>query len=104
MYFQSDPAPMLCAGAVFALLPTLAHRLGAGAIGYGLLLGCFGGGAIAGAVLMQRVTARWSREAVASSAVAVLGLMTVIMTRPPAGADAPVQRTSARIQTDRAVV
>ena len=70
---------MLCASAVFALLPTLAHRLGAGAIGYGLLLGCFGGGAIAGAVLMQRVTDRLSREAVASSAVAVLGLMTVIM-------------------------
>ena len=70
---------MLCASAVFALLPTLAHRLGAGAIGYGLLLGCFGGGAISGAVLMQRATARWSREAVASSAVAVLGLMTVSM-------------------------
>ena len=70
---------MFCASALFALLPTLAHTLDAGAIGYGLLLGSFGAGAIAGAVLTQRATARWSRETVVSSAVAVLGLMTATL-------------------------
>ena len=59
---------MFCASALFALLPTLAHTLAAGAIGYGVLLGSFGAGAIAGAVLMQRATARWSRETVVSTA------------------------------------
>ena len=35
-------AVMFCASAPFALLPTVAHRVSGDAIGYGLLLGCFG--------------------------------------------------------------
>jgi MFS family permease len=40
---------------------------------YGLLLGCFGIGAVLGAVAMQPARARWSLETVASAAVIVLG-------------------------------
>jgi MFS family permease len=66
-------AVMFFASASFALLPTVAHRVSSSAIGYGILLGCFGAGAVGGAVVMQPARARWSTEAVASIAVAVLG-------------------------------
>ena len=39
------------------------------AIGYGLLLGCFGAGAIVGALIMQPARARWSTEVVVSTGV-----------------------------------
>jgi len=68
---------MFLASASFALLPTVAHNVNNSAIGYGILLGCFGAGAVGGAVLMQPARARWSTEAVASIAVAVLGAMIV---------------------------
>src|SRR5258708_4854974 len=64
---------MFFASATFALLPTVAHTVSNSAMGYGILLGCFGAGAVGGAVLMQPARARWSTEAVASAAVAVLG-------------------------------
>ena len=66
-------AVMFCASAPFALLPTVAHRISGDAIGYGLLLGCFGIGAIAGAVVMQAARTRWTTEAVSSISVAILG-------------------------------
>jgi MFS family permease len=65
---------MLFASAVLALLPTVAQRTGNSSIAYGLLLGCFGAGAIAGALLMQRARARWSTDAVVSTAIAILGV------------------------------
>jgi MFS family permease len=64
---------MFFASASFALLPTVAHNVSDSAIGYGILLGCFGAGAVGGAVVMQPARARWSTEIVASIAVAVLG-------------------------------
>jgi MFS family permease len=64
---------MFGASAIFALLPSVAHRISNSAGGYGVLLGCFGAGAVAGAVVMQRARARWSTEVVASMAVGVLG-------------------------------
>ena len=67
-------AVMFFASASFALLPTIAGGTGNGAIGYGVLLGAFGIGAIGGAVLMQRARARWSTEAIGTMAVAVLGV------------------------------
>jgi MFS family permease len=69
-------AVMFCASASFALLPTIAHQVSPSAIGYGILLGCFGAGAIGGAVVMQRARARWSIEVVVSVAVGILGAMT----------------------------
>jgi MFS family permease len=65
---------MFFASAVLALLPTLAHRASDSPLGYGVLLGCFGAGAIAGALVMQRARARWSMDAVVSTAIAVLGV------------------------------
>ena len=65
---------MFFSSALFALLPTVAKSVNDSAIGYGILLGCFGAGAIAGALLMQPARARWSTEAVVSGGVAILGL------------------------------
>jgi MFS family permease len=68
---------MFCASATFALLPSVAHAISPSAIGYGVLLGCFGTGAVGGAVVMQEAKARWSTETVVSVAVAILGAMIV---------------------------
>jgi MFS family permease len=65
---------MFFSSALFALLPTVAKSVNANAIGYGILLGCFGAGAIGGALVMQPARARWSTETVVSSGVAILGL------------------------------
>jgi predicted MFS family arabinose efflux permease len=70
---------MFFASALLALLPTVAQRAGNSSLAYGFLLGCFGAGAIVGAVLMPRARARWSTDAVVSTAIAVLGL-TVALT------------------------
>jgi MFS family permease len=79
-YAPAIRAPMLRSGVVmffasasFALLPTVAHSISNSALVYGILLGCFGAGAVGGALLLQPARARWSTEAVASIAVAVLG-------------------------------
>lgn len=58
---------------LFALLPSLAKSVDERAIGYGLLLGCFGAGAIGGALLMQTLRARFSIEVIVSAGVAILG-------------------------------
>jgi MFS family permease len=46
------------------------------AIGYGLLLRCFGAGAILGALIMQAARARWSNELIVPTGVVILGLET----------------------------
>ncbi|MCA1844730.1 MAG: MFS transporter [Actinobacteria bacterium] len=59
--------------AVTALLPVLARgplHLGPG--GYGILLGCFGFGAVLSAVLLPRLRARWSTDAVVAGSIAAL--------------------------------
>lgn len=65
---------MFFASALFALLPTVARGVSNSATGYGLLLGCFGTGAVLGALTMQPLSARWSTEAIVSSGVAILGV------------------------------
>jgi MFS family permease len=65
---------MFFASAILALLPSVAQRAGNNSLGYGFLLGCFGAGAIAGALLMQRARSRWSMDVVVSSAIAILGV------------------------------
>ncbi|MEP7304852.1 MAG: MFS transporter [Acidobacteriota bacterium] len=62
---------MLFASAVLALLPVIAHRSTDSPLGYGFPLGCFGAGAILGALAMQPARARWSSEVVVSAAVAI---------------------------------
>ena len=66
---------------LFALLPSLAKSVDERAIGYGLLLGCFGVGAIAGALLMQTLRARFSTEIIVSAGVVILGTAIVAVGR-----------------------
>jgi MFS family permease len=68
---------MFFSSALFALLPTVARSVNKTAIGYGVLLGCFGAGAIVGALIMQPARAKWSTEAIVSAGVVVLGLAIV---------------------------
>jgi len=70
---------MFFSSALFALLPTVARSLNQNATGYGLLLGCFGVGAIIGALIMQAARARWSTDAVVSTGVVLTGLVIVTM-------------------------
>jgi MFS family permease len=65
---------MLFASAVLALLPTVAQRAGNSSVAYGFLLGCFGAGAIGGALLMPHARARWSTDVVVSTAIGILGV------------------------------
>jgi predicted MFS family arabinose efflux permease len=65
---------MFFASSLFALLPTVSRTVSASAVGYGLLLGCFGAGAVIGAVMLQTARARWSTETVVSAGVATLGV------------------------------
>jgi MFS family permease len=65
---------------LFALLPSVAKSVDERAIGYGLLLGCFGAGAIGGALLMQTLRARFSTEMIVSAGVVILGTAIVTIT------------------------
>jgi MFS family permease len=67
---------MFFASGLLALLPSLAHAVSSSPIGYGLLLGCFGLGAVLGAAVMQQARARWSAEAVVSSGIMIFGAIT----------------------------
>jgi MFS family permease len=70
-------AVMFFASALLALLPTVAHNVSGSPIAFGLLLGCFGVGAVLGALVLQPARARWSTETVASAGVAILGIATI---------------------------
>src|SRR5712691_6857377 len=70
---------MFFSSALFALLPSVARGVNKTAVGYGVLLGCFGAGAIAGAFVMQWARGRWSTEVVVSAGVIILGLALVTM-------------------------
>src|SRR6266568_3371744 len=69
---------MFFASALLALMPSVAKSISDSPTGYGILLGCFGAGAVVGAVTMQPARARWPTETVASGGVAILGVMTAI--------------------------
>ncbi len=59
----------LAAIAIMALLPLIARDLvKGGAFTYGILLGCFGTGAIAGALLNARVREKWRNETIVRAA------------------------------------
>jgi predicted MFS family arabinose efflux permease len=70
-------AVMFFASALLALLPSVAHRVSKSPLGYGILLGCFGAGAILGALMMERVRARWPVEIVVSTGILIFGLSTL---------------------------
>ena len=70
---------MFFSSALFALLPTVSRSVNPRATGYGLLLGCFGGGAIMGALVMQSARNRWAMESIVSTGVVNLGLVILAM-------------------------
>src|ERR1700681_4398586 len=70
-------AAMFFASGLLALLPSLAHRINDSPIGYGVLLGCFGGGAVVGALVMQRARSRWSADVIVSAGITFFGLTTI---------------------------
>jgi MFS family permease len=61
------------ASSFWALLPAVAKELSNSALGYGLLLGFFGVGAVLGAVVLQRDRSKRSAETLVSTATAVFG-------------------------------
>ena len=66
-------AVIFFASSFWALLPAVAKELSKSALGYGFLLGFFGVGAVLGAVVLQRVRAKLSTEAILSIATLVFG-------------------------------
>ena len=63
------------ASATWSLFPLIVRReLGRGPEIYGLLLTCIGIGAVAGAMVLPRVRARFSRDALVAGASALYGL------------------------------
>jgi len=54
---------MVCAAGVMALMPVLGRQTGHGAVGFGLLLGSLGVGAVSGAALLPRLRSQVSSEA-----------------------------------------
>jgi len=76
------------ASAVLALLPVLARSgLAGGALLYGLLLGAFGAGAVAGAVLLAGLRRRWPPETVLSGASLLFAaVLAGLSAAPPAAA------------------
>jgi predicted MFS family arabinose efflux permease len=72
---------MFFSSALFALLPTVSRSVNRHASAYGLLLGCFGCGAISGALVMQSARNRWAMESIVSTGVVSLGLVILAMSR-----------------------
>jgi len=69
---------VLCASALWALLPQQARRhLGLGSFGYGLLLGCIGLGALFGAWLLPKVRERLSTNQLVAAGTVAFALATV---------------------------
>lgn len=67
-----------CGSALWALLPTLARQeLRLGAIGYGVLLGCIGVGAVAGAFLLPKIRQRFSSDKLVIWATILFALVTL---------------------------
>lgn len=65
-----------CGSALWALLPVMVrHDLQRGPAEYGLLLGCLGAGAVAGALLLPRIRRRLSPQTQVSAAIAIMALV-----------------------------
>src|ERR671932_2716026 len=71
----------LCSSALLSLLPLLAkHQLGVGSMGFGLLLGSFGMGAIVGGiVILPRLRSKVSVESLIAGSIALLAIVTFTM-------------------------
>jgi MFS family permease len=68
------------ASALWALLPFLArHEMGLDAVGYGVLFGCLGAGAVTGAGILPKMQQRFSRDSLAISATILFAAATIAM-------------------------
>jgi MFS family permease len=68
---------MVCGAGVMALMPVLGRETGRGAMGFGLLLGSLGVGAVSGAALLPRVRSRVSAEALIAGGSLAFGAVAV---------------------------
>jgi MFS family permease len=71
---------ILCASALWALLPIVARRgLGLSAAGYGVLLGCFGLGGVTGASFLPRVRQQISTDTLVIGATLMFAAVTIVL-------------------------
>jgi Transmembrane secretion effector len=63
--------------AIMALMPIVAARVSSNSLGYGLLLACFGAGAVVSALLLPGARARVSLEGILTGALALLSVAMV---------------------------
>jgi len=71
---------IVCGIGLFALLPVLVRfELGCGPTGYGLVLGCFGAGAVAGALLLPRLRRALSFDGLVRAASVVFGCLLLVL-------------------------
>jgi MFS family permease/quinol monooxygenase YgiN len=71
---------ILCASALWALLPLQArHALGLGSFGYGVLLGCIGTGAVAGAAFLPKVRSKVSNNLLVVAATLLFASVTAVL-------------------------
>jgi hypothetical protein len=68
------------ASALWALLPVLArHEMGLDSVGYGILFGCLGAGAVAGAIILPEIQRRFSKDSLAVGATILFAAATVAL-------------------------
>jgi hypothetical protein len=68
------------ASALWALLPVLArHEMGLDSVGYGILFGCLGAGAVAGAIVLPEMQRRFSKDSLAVGATILFAAATVAL-------------------------
>ncbi len=80
---------IVCGIALFALLPVLVRfELGCGPTEYGLVLGCFGAGAVAGALLLPRLRRALTFDGLVRAASGVFGCL--LLALAAAGSFVPV--------------
>jgi MFS family permease len=71
---------ILCASALWALLPLVARRgLGLGAAGYGVLLGCLGLGGVTSASFLPRVRQHISTDTLVIGATLIFAAVTIVL-------------------------
>jgi MFS family permease len=71
---------MVCASALWGLLPLVARReLGLEATGYGFLVTCVGAGAVCGSFALPRLRRRWTTNALLMSAIVIFACMLLVL-------------------------
>jgi len=68
---------MACGSGIMALMPVLGRETGRGAVGFGLLLGSLGIGAVSGATLLPRLRARVAAEKLVAAGALVFAAVAI---------------------------